>query len=448
MHNATPVHSETRLALNARAEGAVITGILGDLPEELIAFILSKLNSAQDLCSVGLACRGLYRLANDNQVWRSLCDTHFPFSQAGDGHRQEGEFLALYKSYSQLRHNVRTGACTTQTLSGLSGAISRLEMVGKHVYTDSEGDREIKIWDIGTRMCIYSLSTRVGPFHCFKIDHSRLYTVSGIKTIKIWDITDPTTVKCLRTLEDDENLLFNQPITDIQLAQNRLFTHQAAARTIGIWDAETGKVLRKFGGHPDRIQCFQVFDHCLYGGLADSTVKVWDIESGELLHMLKGHTGMLINALYADENCVYTSSSDNTVKCWDRKTGTCLQTLTGFVGRVSHIQVDGNRLYIGASDGTIRIYDATDPGKAIHLRTLEGHIGSIRTLQIVEQFVISNSYDTTVKIWDKATGECLRTLRDERSYPAFSKMIGSRLFTSADDGSINILDFSSPPARK
>ncbi len=445
MNSTGSANSETKVVHNPHVQQALIPGILGSLPDELIVFILSKLNSAQDLCSVSLACRGLYHLANDDQVWRSLCHAHFPHARVGHGQQQDGAVRDHYKSMSQMTYNVRTGACTVQMLTGLPEAITRLEMVGNYVYTDSERDGAIKVWDIEREICIQSIQCRrEGDFRCFKMDGNRLYTVLEDRAIWIWDITNPKDAKFLRSIEDNHNTLTNPRNSDIRLVQNRLFTCPEPT-TMMILDTNTGEVIQRFDHLPARILCDHVFDDCLYVGLANKTVQVWDIESGKLLHTLEGHTGLLIQAIDGDQNCVYTGSSDNTTKIWDRKTGTCLQTLEGHEDWVTHIQVDGNRLYTASADGTVRIYDVTDPAKATHLRTLECRNGSIKTLQITKQFVLTCSLGETIQIWDKATGECLRTFKDAQSPFAFCKMIGSRLFTPfAYDGSIKIWDFSFP----
>ena len=63
----------------------------------------------------------------------------------------------------------------------------------------------------------------------------------------------------------------------------------------------------------------------------------------------------------------------------------------------------------GSYDKTIKIWDAAT---GMCLRTLEGHSESIRSVSYSPdgKHLASGSYDKTIKIWDAATGKCLRTL--------------------------------------
>ena len=48
--------------------------------------------------------------------------------------------------------------------------------------------------------------------------------------------------------------------------------------------------------------------------------------------------------------------------------------------------------------------------------TLLGHSDIVRCLQVNATFLISGSYDQTLKIWDLKTGICTNTLRYERLF--------------------------------
>ncbi|MFN3301718.1 MAG: WD40 repeat domain-containing protein [Patescibacteria group bacterium] len=54
------------------------------------------------------------------------------------------------------------------------------------------------------------------------------------------------------------------------------------------------------------------------------------------------------------------------------------------------------------------------------LKTLEGHRGAVYS--VIESHdgkeIISGSWDNTIKIWDKETGECKKTLEAHEDYPS------------------------------
>ena len=68
-----------------------------------------------------------------------------------------------------------------------------------------------------------------------------------------------------------------------------------------------------------------------------------------------------------------------------------------------------NTLASGSYDTTIKIWDIIT-GNC--LKTLEGHSNSVNFLvKINENTLASGSYDTSIKIWDIITGNCLKTLK-------------------------------------
>jgi WD40 repeat protein len=77
------------------------------------------------------------------------------------------------------------------------------------------------------------------------------------------------------------------------------------------------------------------------------------------LQTLQGHTDAVrALALSADGQRLYSGSWDSTVRVWSTADGAPLQTLQGHAGCVSALALsaDGQRLYSGASDTTVRVW--------------------------------------------------------------------------------------------
>jgi len=74
---------------------------------------------------------------------------------------------------------------------------------------------------------------------------------------------------------------------------------------------------------------------------------------------------------------------------------------------------DGQQLASGSGDNTVKIWDAAS-GECV--KTLKGHSGWVRSVTFSPdgQQLASGSGDNTVKIWDAASGECLQTLKGHR----------------------------------
>jgi hypothetical protein len=64
-------------------------------------------------------------------------------------------------------------------------------------------------------------------------------------------------------------------------------------RTVKVWDAQSGALLRSLEGHTDSVSAVTVSPDGRFivsGGSLDGSVQVWDAQSGALLRSLVGHT--------------------------------------------------------------------------------------------------------------------------------------------------------------
>uniref|UniRef100_A0A8C5TSA3 F-box and WD repeat domain containing 7 n=1 Tax=Malurus cyaneus samueli TaxID=2593467 RepID=A0A8C5TSA3_9PASS len=196
-------------------------------------------------------------------------------------------------------------------------------------------------------------------------------------------------------------------------------------------------------------------------GSRDATLRVWDIETGQCLHVLMGHVAA-VRCVQYDGRRVVSGAYDFMVKVWDPETETCLHTLQGHTNRVYSLQVfflplltQNIILFIhkvkaslpgierrkklisclclftpqsgsGSLDTSIRVWDV-ETGNCIH--TLTGHQSLTSGMELKDNILVSGNADSTVKIWDIKTGQCLQTLQGKLKPPSCKSGTNSAALT-------------------
>jgi hypothetical protein len=131
-------------------------------------------------------------------------------------------------------------------------------------------------------------------------------------------------------------------------------------------------------GHTDFVSAVAVSPdgRFIVSGSQDRTVKVWDAQSGALLRSLKGHTSVSAVAVSPDGRFIVSGSGDRTVKVWDAQSGALLRSLGGHTGPVHAVAVspDGRFIISGSWDQTVKVWDAQSGAL---LRSLGGHTGPV-----------------------------------------------------------------------
>jgi WD40 repeat protein len=126
---------------------------------------------------------------------------------------------------------------------------------------------------------------------------------------------------------------------------------------------EAWSLVRTLSGHSEAVLsvAYSPDSRRLASGSNDRTVKIWDAETGALIRTLRHSERVLSVAYSPDSRRLASGSSDNTIKIWDAETGALLRTLSGHSEIVRSVAYspDGRRLASGSLDKTVKIW-ATD----------------------------------------------------------------------------------------
>ncbi|MFE1771575.1 trypsin-like peptidase domain-containing protein [Streptomyces sp. NPDC059008] len=209
-------------------------------------------------------------------------------------------------------------------------------------------------------------------------------------------------------------------------ASRTLLASASGDGTVRLWDPVTARTVRRLTPEFGRIRamCGVIVDEQTYLALAtDNNVWLWNESRQCAAGHLSGHLSPIRDLCAfdtADGPCLATASADGTVRVWDPTARQCTAVLSGHSGWVESVcavAVDDETLLASGGDeedGSIILW-RPDTGERVHV--LEGHEGSVVALCAVQvekhTLLASLGADKTVRLWEPASGWCVRTLPGE-----------------------------------
>ena len=172
----------------------------------------------------------------------------------------------------------------------------------------------------------------------------------------------------------------------------------------------------------------------LASGSQDTTIRLWDVATGKLRQILKGSFGHVYGLTWSpDGQLLASSTADDSIRIWNTKTGDLRMTLRGHTfgdikqamsgsfdfGHSDWVRSlawspDGQILASGSRDTTIQLWD-TASGRLYH--TFSSHSDEVYGLAWSPdgQKLASGSGDATVRLWNVAAKKLQQTLTGHHS---------------------------------
>lgn len=183
--------------------------------------------------------------------------------------------------------------------------------------------------------------------------------------------------------------------------------------TIRLWDIATGKELRRLQGHQQGVTSlsFSPDGRILASGAIGGAIRLWEIASGrELLQLDAGVGPVTYVAFAADGKLLVAHGANMSVRLWDVSKDLELRQREKSFADVlaAACSPDGKLLALGNEAGAVRLVQ-TATGQETH--TLTGHTGMVRIAFSPDgKSLVTGGGDKTVRLWDRASGKLLHKL--------------------------------------
>ena len=320
---------------------------------------------------------------------------------------------------------------------------------GSQIVTSGQ-DALVSVWDTVSGRLIRSFQGHAGSADdaMFSPDGTQIAVAASDQTVRLWDVATVTEVATIRGHVSPINAVRFSP-TGQEIAT------ASEDDTVKLWNATTssGGEARTLIRIPSGLWAGRVTysrDGKQIGSLhREGYARLWDDATESQLNILNSSG----NALDISPNGrTIATDLQTTIKLYDAENGNIARTLIGHPSNVIglYFSPDGRSLAsIGADDDIIRFWDVAT-AREVKTISCQKHLPFQLAFHPDGLIIASVGWDSTVRLWNVATGQLLRTHRDvlqvrsDKSGNALDfSPDGRQLAASSDDKTVKIWDVAS-----
>lgn len=283
----------------------------------------------------------------------------------------------------------------------------------------SSHDHTVKLWHAATGQCLATLERDQAIWGVdWHPSGAFLASCSGNGTIQLWDRQGQPYGKALSLPGGSIKALAFSP-------DGTLLAIGSPDGTIVLWEVSSGQVRHILKGHQDGANslAWHPDGHTLASCSGDRTARLWDVERGTCRQVLQGHQGILwVIAWSPDGSTLASGGDDQSFRLWNPHRGQCRSIFAGYINWMRRVvwSPDGSQLATGSTSRLVQLWDSKTQTCSASFSGHGSWVMSVAWMPPVNTalgqrypagVIASASIDQTVKLWDVATGTCLRTFR-------------------------------------
>ena len=275
------------------------------------------------------------------------------------------------------------------TFVGHQGPVWCLCVKGDHLFSGSS-DKSIKIWDTTTNYtCVRTLEAHTGIVLALCVSGNRLYSGSQDTNIIVWAIDNDFEI--VKTIPAHDN-----PVCTLVAARNMLFS--GSLKVIKVWDTQTNELKQTISGLNHWVRALVANQDYLFSG-SYQTVKIWNLENLECIKNLD-ISGGSVYSIAITNHYILCGTYENKIHVWESATYDSVRVLEGHNGTVYALAVmhvgGSSKVFSASYDRSLRVWSLDN---MICTQTLARHAGSVACLTVSKGRVFSGAVDSTIKVW-------------------------------------------------
>ncbi|KAK3282636.1 hypothetical protein CYMTET_9633 [Cymbomonas tetramitiformis] len=307
--------------------------------------------------------------------------------------------------HPQALFRVRPVARCSSTMKGHTEAVLSVQFSpdGRHLASGS-GDTTVRLWNLNTEGPDKTCQGHKNHVLVvsFSPDGKQLVSGSMDKDVRLWC---PKTGKARGLLKGHREWITSLAWEPAHLAYpSRRVASASRDTTIKVWDTATNKCEFTLSGHAKAVSCVKWSgEGLIFSSSRDTMIHVWETGEGKLIRTLKGHGHWVNTMALSTEHALRTGPYDHNSREPPEDPEEAKQ-----IARARYDELRGGRperMVSGSDDFTMFLWEPNEDKK--HLARMTGHVQLINQVQFSPngQWIVSASFDKSVKLWDGATGK-------------------------------------------